>query len=165
MKLSLEDIRALIAALDGSGLDELYLKDSDTEISLRRGRQTPAPARSVELPASGTLPPPAAAAEAARGDEGSEKEQQPDGTAGEEITVRAVTAGVFYRAARPGEAPFTEVGSHVNKGDTIAMMEAMKMISEITSPVSGIVKKILVKDGAYAGYDDGLMVIAEDGNV
>ena len=76
--------------------------------------------------------------------------------------VKASMAGTFYTAAKPGEAPYVTEGSRVSEGDTLGLLEAMKVISEITSPVSGTVKAVLVEDGAFAEYDTPLFRIVKD---
>ncbi len=79
--------------------------------------------------------------------------------------VKAPLAGVFYRAPKPGEKPYAEVGQAVKKGDVIGLIEAMKMISEIPAPCDGIVKSIDKEDAEFAAFDSTLLVIEENGNV
>ena len=76
--------------------------------------------------------------------------------------VRAPLAGVFYRASKPGAAPYVEPGKHVEKGDIIGLIEAMKMMSEVPAPYAGTVKEIRAEDGVFAGYNDVLMTIVRD---
>ncbi len=79
----------------------------------------------------------------------------------EGVPVTAPLAGVFYRAAKPGEEPYVREGSAVKKGDTLGLMEAMKLMSEIPSPVDGVVKSIEVENGEFAEFGKVLMVIEE----
>lgn len=71
--------------------------------------------------------------------------------------VAAPTVGTFYRSAKPGEKPFVKEGEHVEKGQVIGLMEAMKMISEIEAPYSGVIKKILVEDGNFVSAGQEIM--------
>ena len=75
----------------------------------------------------------------------------------EEPAVTAPLAGVFYAAAEPGGKPFAAVGDRVRKGDTLCLMEAMKMISEIAAPCDLIVTEILKENGELAAYGEPLM--------
>lgn len=77
-----------------------------------------------------------------------------------EITVPAIAAplaGVFYAASEPGAKPYVAVGDRVRKGDTVCLMEAMKMISEIPAPCDCIITEILKENGALAAYHEPLM--------
>ena len=74
----------------------------------------------------------------------------------EPYIVRAPMAGIFYVASAPGEAPFVEPGTRVEKGDVIGLLEAMKVISEITAPVSGVIERICLEDAAFAEFDSPL---------
>ena len=71
-------------------------------------------------------------------------------------TITAPLAGVFYAASAPGEAPFVRVGDRVKQGDTVCLMEAMKMISEIPAPCDCIITQVLKENGELAGYGEPL---------
>lgn len=79
--------------------------------------------------------------------------------------VKAPLAGIFYRAPKPGEPPFVEVGSEVKEGDIIGLIEAMKIINEVPSPFEGVVQEILIEDGEFAEYDSVLIRIGESAHV
>ena len=73
-----------------------------------------------------------------------------------EHMIDAPLAGVFYAASAPGEAPFVREGDRVKQGDTVCLMEAMKMISEIPAPCDCIITRVLKENGALAGYGEPL---------
>lgn len=75
--------------------------------------------------------------------------------------VKAPLVGVYYAAPAPDKAPFVQVGSHVEKGETICLIEAMKMMSEVVAPKSGTIKEILVENGDMVEFDKPLFVIQE----
>lgn len=78
------------------------------------------------------------------------------------IRVSAPIVGIYYASPSPNEAPYVELNSHINEGDVLCLIEAMKMINEIKSPVSGTVRQINCESGCAVGYDDLLMLIEAD---
>lgn len=78
------------------------------------------------------------------------------------IKVSAPIVGIYYASPSPNEAPYVELNSHINEGDVLCLIEAMKMINEIKSPVSGTVRQINCESGCAVGYDDLLMLIEAD---
>ena len=83
----------------------------------------------------------------------------PDETA---VEVKAPLAGVYYRAASPDEAPYVEEGQFVKKGDTLGLIEAMKVMNEIPAPCDGKVTKIVAANESFTGYDETLMLISPE---
>ncbi len=77
------------------------------------------------------------------------------------VPVTAPMVGIFYTAQSPESAPFVTMGSKVEKGDVIGLIEAMKMMNEITAPVSGVIQSILVENETLISYDDTLFMIEE----
>lgn len=75
--------------------------------------------------------------------------------------IRAPLVGTFYAAAEPGAAPFVRPGDTVQKGQTVCILEAMKMINEIPAPCNCVIEECLLKDGELAGFDDPLFTIRE----
>ena len=73
--------------------------------------------------------------------------------------IKAPLVGVYYAAASPDKAPFVQVGSKVEKGDTVCLIEAMKMMSEVSAPRAGVIKEILVENGDLVEFDKPLFVI------
>lgn len=84
-----------------------------------------------------------------------------DGGAERGTVVRAPLAGIFYRAPREDAAPYVTEGTHVKKGDTVGLIEAMKIMSEIPAPCDGVVRKIIAENGGFAEYHAPLLVIEE----
>ncbi|NLG82656.1 MAG: acetyl-CoA carboxylase, biotin carboxyl carrier protein [Bacilli bacterium] len=91
-----------------------------------------------------------------------ESEVKPNEVKEKETTgfqVKSPLVGTFYAASSPQEEPFVKVGQHVNKGDTLCIIEAMKIMNEITSPVSGVIEAIHVNNGEAVGFDEVIMTI------
>jgi acetyl-CoA carboxylase biotin carboxyl carrier protein len=149
--MKLEDVEKLILLMQKHDLSELSLKEEGLEFSARRGEKHPqqvyvqAPQmQSGMYPAtSGMLPavaPPAAG-----------------GKPTKEITAPIV--GTFYRAPSPDQAPFKEVGDHVSTDDVVCIVEAMKVMNEIKSGVTGTIKKILVENSSPVEYGQPLFLV------
>ena len=77
-------------------------------------------------------------------------------------TINAPLVGTFYSAAKPGGKPFVSVGKIVKKGDVVCIIEAMKIMNEITAQVDGKIKDILVKDKDVVSFDQPLMTVVKD---
>jgi len=91
-----------------------------------------------------------------------ESEVKPNEVKEKETTgfqVKSPLVGTFYAASNPQEEPFVKVGQHVNKGDTLCIIQAMKIMNEITSPVSGVIEAIHVNNGEAVGFDEVIMTI------
>jgi acetyl-CoA carboxylase biotin carboxyl carrier protein len=135
-------IRELAGLLEETGLTEIEV--SDKEHRLRVARQPAAFA--AALPAA-----PAAAAAAAPA--------EPQSPASHPGALKSPMVGTLYHAAEPGASPFVTVGAQVRKGQTVAIIEAMKTFNEIPSPRDGVVRQILVENGSPVEYGDVLMLI------
>ena len=88
-------------------------------------------------------------------------EQAANSAAEEEDYIKAPLVGVFYAAPSTDKAPFVEVGKKVQKGETVCLIEAMKMMSEVTAPKDGTITKILVENGDFIEFDQPLFAIQE----
>ena len=76
-----------------------------------------------------------------------------------QITVKSPLVGTFFRQSSPLDKPFVEVGQRVRTGEVLCIIEAMKIMNEITAPSDGIIEAILVKNGQAIGFDQGLFVL------
>lgn len=79
----------------------------------------------------------------------------------EELAIKAPLVGTFYSAPAPGEAPFVSPGDRVKKGQTVCVLEAMKMMSEIPAPMDCVIEAVLLQDGDLAGFDAPLFRVRE----
>ena len=143
MELSVDVIRQLITALDHSGVDKLEVEGPDFKISLGRTRTAEAP-----VPNAAAAPAPSAAAPAAA---------SPESPCGH--TVTAPIVGTYYASPSPDKAPFVRVGSPVKRGDTLFIIESMKLMNEITSEFDGTVAEILLESGSGVEYGQPVMRI------
>lgn len=150
--MDLRKIKKLIELLEESNLSELEIHEGEESVRLSRaGSGTPVMAAPAAAP---TAPPPAAPATAAESAAESGAEGLPDG----EI-VRSPMVGTFYDAPNPDSEPFVKEGQRVSKGETLCLVEAMKMFNQIESEYSGTVAAILVESGQPVEFDQPLFVI------
>jgi acetyl-CoA carboxylase biotin carboxyl carrier protein len=151
MTMDLRKLKKLIDLVEESGIAELEITEGEEKVRIsRNGTHTAAAAAVVSQPAAPAAVPVApspASAEAAA-------PAQPDGQ-----VLKSPMVGTFYRSASPGAKAFVEVGQNVNEGDTVCIIEAMKLLNEIEADRSGVVKAILVENGQPVEYGHPLMVI------
>ena len=140
--MDLEAIYTLMERFERSSLSLLELEQEGTRLKLEKGGQTVC-APAVCVPAAApAAPQPAAPAEAEPAD-----------------YIKAPLVGTFYAAASPDAQPFVKAGDRVSKGQTVCILEAMKMMSEIPAPADCVIEEVLVDNGTLAGYDAPLFRI------
>jgi acetyl-CoA carboxylase biotin carboxyl carrier protein len=150
--MDLRKLKKLIDLVEGSGIAELEITEGEEKVRISRNNSanapvtasvTPAAAPGAGAPATGTAPP-----------DGEPGARQVDGH-----VLKSPMVGTYYRAPTPGAKPFIEVGQTVNEGDTVCIIEAMKLLNEIEADRSGVIKAILVENGQPVEYGHALMVI------
>jgi acetyl-CoA carboxylase biotin carboxyl carrier protein len=157
--MDLRKLKKLIDLVQESGIAELEITEGEERVRIARGgvvTVTPGPQAAqpaafitapVAAPAAAGAPAaaPAAAAEPAPGTDGH--------------VVKSPMVGTFYRAPSPDAKPFIEVGGTVKEGETICVIEAMKLMNEIEADASGTIKAILVENGQPVEYGQALFII------
>jgi acetyl-CoA carboxylase biotin carboxyl carrier protein len=142
--MDIRKIKKLIEILEESGIAEIEIKEGEEAIRISRSFSTVAPITYAPSPVA--QPAQAAVAPVIE----------------EAITghiVKSPMVGTFYRSASPGAKPFVEVGHSVKQGDTLCIIEAMKILNQIEADKSGIVTKILVENAEPVEYGQPLFVI------
>jgi len=151
--MDLRKLKKLIDLVQESGIAELEVTEGEERVKIvRAGRGAPEPLATV--PAHALSPATAAAPPAAQPSGVVETAAPPDGH-----LVKSPMVGTFYRASAPDAKPFAEVGDTVKAGQTICIIEAMKLMNEIESDKDGVVKAILVENGQPVEYGEPLFVI------
>jgi len=151
--MDLRKLKTLIDLVSESNISELEITETEGKVRIVKGGgaapvqyvQTLAAAPAVAAPVAGAAAP-AAAAPAV--------EAAPSGHA-----VKSPMVGTFYRSSSPGAAAFVEVGSKVNEGDTVCIIEAMKILNEIEADKSGTITQILGENGQAVEYGQPLFII------
>ena len=153
--MDLRKLKTLIDLVQLSGIAELEITEGEEKVRISRGMPTPH-TTVTPAPASGVAAPQSAPIAAAASPEGT---AQPEASAPEGEVIKSPMVGTFYRASAPGAKPFVELGSTVKSGDTVCIIEAMKLLNEIESDHDGVVKAILVENGQPVEYGQPLMII------
>ena len=150
--MDLRKLKKLIDLVEESGIAELEITEGEEKVRISRHNSAHAPAT-----ASVTQVAPAAAAAAGAGTAAAAGE--PVAVPAEGHVLKSPMVGTYYRAPTPGAKPFVEVGQTVSEGETVCIIEAMKLLNEIEADRSGVIKAILVENGQPVEYGHALMVI------
>jgi len=152
--MDVRKIKKLIELIESSDIAELEIIEGDDSVRISRHSTAPvmvtAPAPAPAAPVAATAPAPATGLN-------SPGVEEPDHPSGE--TIDAPMVGTFYSAASPTSSPFVTVGQPVSVGDTLCIIEAMKMLNQIESDKSGVIKAILVENEQPVEFGQPLFVI------
>jgi acetyl-CoA carboxylase biotin carboxyl carrier protein len=155
--MDLRKLKTLIDLVQQSGIAELEITEGEEKVRISRGVPNaaahPVPQAGtvyVTAPAAAQMPSP----EPASGSAPATEPAEPEGH-----LVKSPMVGTFYRAAAPDAKPFVDVGDTVKAGDTVCIIEAMKLLNEIEADADGVVKEILVENGQPVEYGQPLFVI------
>ncbi len=142
--MDIRKIKKLIEMLQASDLNEIEIQEGEESVRISRGSTQPLEVKSapIELQKVNALP---------------ENNDVPNIDSGS--SIKSPIVGTFYRKPAPDKPPFVDIGSHVNAGDVVCIVEAMKMMNEIKSEFTGQVSAINVEDGAPVEFDQSLIVI------
>ncbi len=147
--MDIRKIKKLIELVEESGINELEISEGEESVRISRGAPvavaTAAPVAAAPAPVAAPVaaaPAPAAASAVVSGH-----------------TVRSPMVGTFYASSSPDAAAFVEVGQHVNAGDTLCILEAMKMMNQIEADKSGVIKEILAQNEDAIEFDQPLFII------
>ena len=163
-KMKLEEIQELIKFVAKSGATEVDLEFEGMKISIksppkkRRG-QTEEPIAIVQQPTQIVAAPAPAPTTPVAAQPPAESKEEPATDDSKLITIKASMIGTFYRASSPDKPPFVNVGDEIKEGDTICIIEAMKLFNEIESEVSGKIVKVLVDDTTPVEFDQPLFLV------
>lgn len=147
MQVDVKLVRDLAEMLDATNLSEIEVQDGERRIRVARTLQAAPAAFHVPAPATVAANPGIAAFDA------------PVAAAVHNNAVKSPMVGTAYLSAEPGAAPFVAVGAQVKAGDTLLIVEAMKVMNPITAPVAGTVKALLVENGQPVEFDQPLAVV------
>lgn len=153
-----ELFRAAVSAFQELGLTKLTLKNGDFQVELEKepALMPVAPAQSaVAVPVTTAVPAPAPSVVESAASDGSSADTD-EGT-----IVKAPLIGVFYASPTPDAPPFVKVGDHVKKGDILCIIEAMKMMNEITAEEDGTVSEVIAENGKLVEFGQPLFKLTD----
>ena len=154
--MDIRKVKKLIELLDESGIAEIEIKEGEESVRISRyAKDAPAMiAAPVVAPAPVAVPVAESAVAAAAA-----PDPEDDG-----FLVQAPMVGTYYASSSPGAAAYVQVGDRINEGDTLCIIEAMKMMNQIEADVSGVIKSIRVQNGEPVEYGQTLFVIDQRTN-
>ncbi|MFM2205574.1 MAG: acetyl-CoA carboxylase biotin carboxyl carrier protein [Cyanobacteriota bacterium] len=153
MQLDHSQLRDLIALLGDSDIQELKLEGDDFRLELRRNLPASQPQVVMQAAPAVAAPMPAAAAPAAP----SAAPPAAPAVRGDLVEITAPMVATFYRSPSPGDPAFVELGARISVGQTVCILEAMKLMNELEAEVSGEVVEILVENGTPVEFGQVLM--------
>ena len=156
--MDLRKLKTLIDLVAESGIAEIEVTEGEDKVRIVKHANAPTmpPSAAVAALVGAPLGAPAPAAPAAA-PVATPAPAAPEPAAG--ATVKSPMVGTFYRSPGPDAKAFVEVGQTIKPGDTLCIIEAMKLLNEIEAEVSGIVREILVQNGQAVEYGQGLFII------
>lgn len=166
-----KEIQDLIKFVSKSGVTEVEIEEKDFKITIKSEtkqskeekmvyvQQQPMVQQMPQQQAPAPQPQPAQTPAAPETNTGGGEKAAEAGSDNNYITVKSPMIGTFYRSSSPDKPVFVEVGDNVKKGDTVCIIEAMKLFNEIESEVSGKIVKVLVDDATPVEYDQPLFLV------
>ncbi len=151
--MDLRKLKKLIDLVQDSGIAELEIFEGEEKVRITRAVAAPQTIYAGGMPMM-AAPAPAASIAAAPTIVAEDEPAEPEGN-----MVKSPMVGTFYRTPSPGAKSFVEVGQSIKTGDTLCIIEAMKLMNEIEADVGGVVKAILVENGQPVEYGQPLFII------
>lgn len=159
--MDLKEIQNLIKFVSNSGVAEVKLETGDVKITIRTTLEgnTPDITYVQQAPQMAAAVAPVAAAPVAAAPAAPVAAETPAEDTSKYITIKSPMIGTLYRKPAPDKSPFVEVGSTINKGDVVCVVEAMKLFNEIEAEISGKIVKVLVDDSSPVEFDQPLFLV------
>ena len=148
--MDIRKVKKLMELLEQSGMAEIEIKEGEESVKISRFGNAPLITPTVSQQPTAILTPSKVESTITATDKGSEASGN---------LISSPMVGTYYSAPSPSAKPFVTVGQHVNKGDTVGIIEAMKIMNQIEADHSGTVVEILVKDGEAVEFGQALIVI------
>ncbi len=149
--MDLRKLKKLIDLVQESGISELEVTEGEEKVRIAKHYGGAVAPQTYMLPAAAPMP---MAGAPGASSVNLDEDDEIDGHA-----VKAPMVGTFYRSSSPGAEPFVEVGQTVKQGDTLCIIEAMKLLNEIEADASGVIKAILVENGQPVEFGEPLVII------
>lgn len=154
--MDIRKVKKLIELLEESGIAELEIREGEESVRISRQSEHAVAAAPAAAPAP---PAPAAAPAAAPATGSADTGAAAEGDLPSGHVIESPMVGTFYRASAPGSPPFVEEGQTIRAGETVCIIEAMKILNQIEAEVSGTVKAVLVENGSPVEFGEPLMIV------
>ena len=170
MKIDLDQIRELLSVVSATDVTELTIEFGDQKITVKKAgpvkaeiSQKPIVVKTEDIGLAPTLempaPPQATPSIAPQAEIGPGPDASPDKKSNGFVEITSPMVGTFYRAPSPESPPFVDVGDHVREGQTVCIIEAMKLMNDMPSEVSGKIVKIIAENGSTVEYGQPLFLV------
>lgn len=159
-EMKTSEIRDLIDFIAQSGLNEVDIETKEIKLHVKREPDQKVLKSSAPMMAS--QPVAVQAPQVAATSAPAAKAEKPAAAGKATLEIKSPMIGTFYRSSNPDSPPFASVGDKVSKGQTVAIIEAMKLFNEIESEVSGTIVKVMVENSSPVEYDQVLFVVEPD---
>jgi len=169
VKIDLEQIRELLTVVSATDVTELTIEFGDQKITVKKAAPVVAAVDSKPIVVKTEHVAPAVVLPKLSQPAAEPKQEQPPADAGHEgsangfVEITSPMVGTFYRSPSPDAAPFVQIGDRVNVGQTVCIIEAMKLMNDMPAEVSGKVVKILVDNGTTVEYGQPLFLVDPKG--
>ncbi len=157
--MDLRKLKTLIDLVAESDISELEVTEGESKVRIVKSSAPPSHSQVVMMSPQAAVAAPAAAAPAPVGGVAPAVAEPAPAAEAAGHVVKSPMVGTFYRSSAPGAAPFVEVGSSVKSGDTLCIIEAMKLLNEIDADASGTIKQVLVENGQPVEFGQPLFII------
>lgn len=161
-EMKTNEIRDLIDFIAQSGLNEVDIETKELKLHVKREPDQKVMKSAAPVMAAPVIAAPAAVAAPAVAPAAAPKAEKPAAAAVKGLEIKSPMIGTFYRTSNPDSPPFVSVGDKVTKGQTVCIIEAMKLFNEIESEVSGTIVKVMVENSSPVEYDQVLFVVEPD---
>lgn len=163
-EMKTSEIRDLIDFISKTGLNEVNIETKELKLSIKREPDQKVFKSSMVAPMASApqayTPPAATAATTSAPAQVQPKAEKAEGA--KTLEIKSPMIGTFYRSASPDNPPFASVGDKITKGQTVCIIEAMKLFNEIESEVSGTIVKVMIENSSPVEYDQVLFVVEPD---
>ncbi len=160
--MDLKLIKNILNLISDSDVDEVAIEEGDFKIKVKKTGTVEQITYSQPMQAAPAQPAAPTQPQAPASPDSSAASESSGGSSAKGETVKSPIVGTFYKAASPDSDPFVKVGSKISKGDTLCIVEAMKIMNEIEAEFSGTVQDILIEDGQAVEFDQPLFIISKD---
>lgn len=163
MELDFEKLRELLSVFDQTDIEELTIKSDDFELAVRKGSKVARPViaepvwTDTNLPPASAPPVPPAPSPVPAAPSAPTPASTPSVLEQQLLEINSPMVGTFYRSPAPDESPFVDVGDRISSGQTVCIIEAMKLMNELEAEISGEIVEILVSNGEPVEFGQTLM--------